>query len=361
MERIRWEMYPVVADHERGRAWLQLQANLQLASKTIDAYGRGLDDFLRFCAAQGIVADEVSRGEVALYVADLARRPHRRGARIVHADSRAGLANATMQQRITVVRLFCDYLVESGHRADNPVGRGRYVPGKGFGGMRSRGLLPRYRRLPWIPDDTEWLALVRSLRHESLRNRLMLLLAYDGALRRQELVTLRLGDCDFSYRQITVASEHAKNRQTRVVGYGEVAGRFLAQYLEQRRTLTTAGGAVFVSESRRNHGQPLSLVTWSKVVEGMAQRCDLPRFTTHTPRHLRLTHLARAGMDLHQIALYAGHKSLETTMQYIHLSGVELTESVRKSLAGFEGWLTATLGLPSVAGDRGGLYEEEGR
>src|SRR5258707_4400597 len=185
-------MYPVVADHERGRAWLQLQANLQLASKTIDAYGRGLDDFLRFCAAQGIVADEVSGGEVALYVADLARRPHRRGARIVHADSRAGLANATMQQRITVVRLFCDYLVESGHRADNPVGRGRYVPGKGFGGMRSRGLLPRYRRLPWIPDDTQWLAPSPALRPASPRNRVMLLPPYGRAIRPRATATLRL-------------------------------------------------------------------------------------------------------------------------------------------------------------------------
>jgi len=48
-------------------------------------------------------------------------------------------------------------------------------------------------------------------------------------------------------------------------------------------------------------------------------------------------------MDLHQIATYAGHKSLSTTMLYIHLSGVELTEAVSRSLAGFERWMETIL------------------
>jgi integrase/recombinase XerD len=49
-------------------------------------------------------------------------------------------------------------------------------------------------------------------------------------------------------------------------------------------------------------------------------------------------------MDLHQIATYAGHRSLETTMRYIHLSGVELTEAVTRSLEGFEHWIELILG-----------------
>jgi integrase/recombinase XerD len=46
---------------------------------------------------------------------------------------------------------------------------------------------------------------------------------------------------------------------------------------------------------------------------------------------------------LHQIATYAGHTSLNTTMLYIHLSGAELTEAVSRSLAGFEQWITLIL------------------
>ncbi len=54
--------------------------------------------------------------------------------------------------------------------------------------------------------------------------------------------------------------------------------------------------------------------------------------------------MARAHLDLHQIALYAGHASLQTSMLYIHLSGVELTEAVSRSLASFERWIEMILG-----------------
>jgi hypothetical protein len=56
--------------------------------------------------------------------------------------------------------------------------------------------------------------------------------------------------------------------------------------------------------------------------------------------------MARAKMDLNQIAAYAGHRSIQTSMQYIHLSGVELTEAVTRSLATFEQWIALVLGEP---------------
>ena len=65
---------------------------------------------------------------------ELATRPHRRGANVVALDSGAGLSNATLQQRLVPVRLFYDFLIEEGLRDSNPVGRGRYTPGRQFGG-----------------------------------------------------------------------------------------------------------------------------------------------------------------------------------------------------------------------------------
>jgi integrase/recombinase XerD len=343
MSPVRWDLYPLVEASALPRTWLQLQSHLQLAPNTVDAYGRCLNDFLAFCQRAGIVPEAITRDQVALYVQDLAHRPNPKGANILSLQSGRGLSNATMQQRITVLRLFCDSLVEQQLRQDNPVGRGHYVPGKAFGGMRDRGLLPHYHKLPWIPSDSQWQHLLRRLTEEPLRNQVLLLLAYDGALRREELVTLEIGDFDFAYRQIRIRAEHAKNRRERVVGYGQVTSRLLEAYLHHRRALSATGGPLFLSESHRNTACPLALVTWSKIVQKLAQRVGLPQFTTHTPRHLRLTHMARAHMDLHQIALYAGHASLQTSMLYIHLSGVELTEAVSRSLAGFEQWIEVSL------------------
>ncbi len=344
MSEIRWELYPLVAASERSRAWLQLQSHLQLAPKTLDAYGRSLNDFLAFCQREAIVPETITREQVALYVQDLAHRPNPKGAKLLSIESGRGLSNSTMQQRITVLRLFCDSLVERQFRQDNPVGRGHYVAGHAFGGARARGLLPRYQKLPWLPSDEQWQHVLHHLAGERLRNQVMLLMAYDGALRREELVRLEVSDFDFAYQQIRVRAEHAKNGCERIVGYGKATSRLLQAYLRQRRALSDKRGPLFLSESHRNASTPLALVTWSKIVQKLAQRAALPRFTTHTPRHLRLTHMARARLDLHQIATYAGHKSLTTTMLYIHLSGVELTEAVTRSLAGFEHWIEEILG-----------------
>jgi integrase/recombinase XerD len=344
MDEIRWEMYPLVAASERSRTWLQLQSHLQLAPKTIDAYGRSLNDFLDFCQRSGVIPEAITHEQVTLYVHDLAHRPNPKGAKVLSIENGRGLSNSTMQQRITVLRLFCDSLVEHHLRQDNPVGRGHYVPGKAFGGVRDRRLLPHYHKLPWLPSDEKWQTLLRSLKGKFLRNQVMMLLAYDGALRREELVTLETRDFDFAYRQIRVRAEHAKNGRERVVGYGKVTSRFLEAYLQRRKALSPKRGPLFLSESHRNASHPLALVSWSKIVQKLALGVDLPQFTTHTPRHLRLTHMARAHMDLHQIATYAGHSSLQTTMLYIHVSGVELTEAVSRSLAGFEQWMELILG-----------------
>ncbi len=128
MTEVRWEMYPLVTQNEITQKWLRIQGNLQLAPKTIDAYGRSLNDFLAFCERQNVVPEKVTREHIALYVHDLATRPNPKGANILHLESGAGLANSTMHLRITVVRLFCEYLVEMQIRPDTPVGRGHYVP-----------------------------------------------------------------------------------------------------------------------------------------------------------------------------------------------------------------------------------------
>ena len=95
MSEIRWELYPLVAVHERSRAWLQLQSHLQLAPTTLDAYGRSLNDFLAFCQRCEIVPETITREQVALYVQDLAHRPNPKGAKVLSIEGGRGLSNST--------------------------------------------------------------------------------------------------------------------------------------------------------------------------------------------------------------------------------------------------------------------------
>ena len=115
--------------------------------------------------------------------------------------------------------------------------------------------------------------------------------------------------------------------------YSASTGVLLADYLQHRSTLSRARGPLFLSESRRNYAEPLTLWTWSKVVRRVALAAEVPRFSTHTTRHLCLTDLARMGWELHAIATFAGHQSTETTLRYIHLSGRELSTKLNRSMA----------------------------
>lgn len=338
MSDISWHRYPLITHSALAKKWLQIQSNLGLAPNTVEAYGRALEDFYSFCRQIAIEPKLAKREHIAAYIRDLMTRPQSRSSRAGILDSSSGLSNATIQQRLTAVRLFYDFLMEEGLREQNPVGRGRYTPGKGFGGQRGHGLVPRLQKMPWIPNDAEWKRILEASRTESLRNRLMLALSYDAALRREELCNLQTGDIDPSNRLLHLRAENTKSRQGRVVPYSVLTDDLYRAYLEHRRNLSRSRGPLFLSESRRNFGQPISIWTWSKVIRGISTRSELDQFSTHTPRHLCLTDLARANWDIHEIATFAGHRSIQTTLLYIHLSGRELALKLEQGMAAIHSW-----------------------
>lgn len=200
-----------------------------------------------------------------------------------------------------------------------------------------------------IPGEQEWLHILEVARQEPIRNRVMLALAYDAALRREELCSLRTDDLDPAHRTLRVRAETTKNRLERVVPYSASTGVLMSAYLAHRATISRARGPLFLSESRRNYAQPLSLWTWSKVVRRIAVTADVPRFSTHTTRHLCLTDLARMGWELHMIASFAGHRHTDSTLQYIHLSGRDLADKLARGMEHIHAWRIQALTSPNAA------------
>ena len=64
----------------------------------------------------------------------------------------------------------------------------------------------------------------------------------------------------------------------------------------------------------------------------IALAADVPKFSTHTTRHLCLTDLARMGWELHTIATFAGHRHTDSTLRYIHLSGRDVADKFGHSM-----------------------------
>jgi integrase/recombinase XerD len=314
---ISFAKYPSVFLHHRAHEWLVMRAQFGLALNTIDAYARGLSSYFAFSKKENITPELSSRADIA---------------RWINEERERGIANATLILRLTALRLFFDYLVEENDRPTNPVFRGGALRGYGSAVFRGPGPIRRVRKLPWIPTDEEWQRILDVTASDSLRDRTMLALAYDGALRREELCSAGVSDLDFPRRLLNIRAETTKTKCGRVVPYSPATSALLCQYLNRRRSMRVEPDALFLSESSRNRAVPITRYTWTKVVKGIADRSKLPQLTTHTIRHLRLTDLARVGLDIHEIATIAGHRVLQSTHIYIHLSARDLMQAVEKTM-----------------------------
>jgi integrase len=343
---VRWALYPRVADQAVTRSFIQATA-WDGAPKTVDAYARNLEDLLRFFGAVpiGRVVDATPE-DLQAYVHDLRTRPpaarRAAGAPIRHLQGGTYLAPATIQQRVVTARLFYEYLIYGGYRQErlNPLRRGAH--GDGHHQLHRGAVRRPPTRLPWIPTDAQWERIVRYLAQQpSRRDLCLVLLAYEGALRRQEVVQLRLDDLDWGAGLLTIRPELSKTGLQRTVTFSAVTATLLERYLATERALLLAAyggdpaGPLFLSVSGRNPGAPLVSGAFNDIVERVRAALGLPQLRTHTFRHLRCTVLRRCGVDQQDIARYAGHASVASTQLYLHLAPSVLARSIATATAPF--------------------------
>ena len=186
----------------------------------------------------------------------------------------------------------------------------RRRPGRTPGGAP---LIRRHRRLPWIPTEEQWLALLQVMQQTSTRTRLMFAMSYDAALRQQELVTLDTTDIDPAHRLIRIRAEHAKNRCERVVPYTASTGQLYSSTFRDDAPSAALGVRCFYpcriatpaersASGRGPRPSPGSLASLacSALPPTRFATCASP--ISHEP------------LDIHEIATFAGHRSLASTL-----------------------------------------------
>ena len=63
---------------------------------------------------------------------------------------------------------------------------------------------------------------------------------------------------------------------------------------------------------------------------GAKKRADLPNIQPYDLRHTAITRLIRAGVPLPAVQKWAGHRSINTTLTYVHMDQSDLEEAARK-------------------------------
>jgi len=277
-----------VGQQEIAAFFARLKNERRLSPHTLSAYQRDLNALLGFCEREQIASfAALDSFVVRRFAADAHRR---------------GLGPRSVARRLSAVRTFLSYLVETGVIKANSAVHVQAPKAP--------------RRLPATLDADQVASLLAISGEEplTLRDRAILELFYSSGLRLAELVGLDLGDVDAADRTVRVLGKGSK---TRVVPVGKQALAALHDWLQVRPELARHGElALFVTR----RGERVSARAVQLRVNEWARRQGAPTGVhPHMLRHSFATHVLESSGDLRAVQEMLGHASLSTTQIYTHL------------------------------------------
>jgi len=154
--------------------------------------------------------------------------------------------------------------------------------------------------------------------NRGFRNRIILEILYDTAVRRAELGHIKLQDLDLESGFIHIRS--GKGNKDRVVPLSKRVCELTQNYILMVRPL-------FLSSNKSDY---LILNRWGQEMQGhsilnVIYRCVQlsglkKNISTHTFRHTCVTHMLRNGAPIRHLQEMLGHESLESTQVYTHVT-----------------------------------------
>ncbi len=217
------------------------------------------------------------------------------------------LSIRTQAQRLGVIKGFTRYLKDKDYLLHDP-GQTLQLPKKP-------------RRLPKVilsvMEVKKLLSAPDMRTNRGYRNRIVLELLYDTAIRRAEVAGIRLADLDLAAGYILI---HGKGDKDRVVPVSLRVCELVQNYILMVRPS-------WVGEQDPGY---LILNRWGSQMNGngiwaVVKRCAhlagiKKNVTTHTFRHTCATHMLKNGAPVRHLQEMLGHESLESTQIYTHVT-----------------------------------------
>jgi len=173
------------------------------------------------------------------------------------------------------------------------------------------------RRLPMVLTKEEVKKILNAIKNP--KHRLLVEFMYGCGLRVSEVVRLKVNDIDFNERILRV--KQGKNRKDRLVKIPQRVIESLNSYLPRGRI---GIDYVFPGQKKKHH---LSTKSVDKIVKKAVRLVGVNKeVSCHTFRHSFATHLLENGVDIRIIQMLLGHKRLDTTQIYTHVSTRQLKE-----------------------------------
>ena len=256
------------------------------SASTVRAYIRTVENFAQYFKSR---PDRLGPEQIRQYQAHLFR------------DRK--LAANTVGQRVAALRFF-------------------YIKTLGREWNLDRAPYPkRPRRLPNILSTQQVARLINAA--DSAFHRMIVMTLYATGVRRLELTQLEIHDIDSE--RMVVHVRNGKGGKDRDVMLSEELLVALRQYLRGLRRKPERW--LFPGGAWHTGNYPISTSTVWNACHYAAQRAGITKpVHPHILRHCFATHLLEAGADLRTIQMLLGHRDLEETARYLHLSARQISD-----------------------------------
>ncbi|MBU0529844.1 site-specific integrase [bacterium] len=169
--------------------------------------------------------------------------------------------------------------------------------------------------LPVVLSKTEIIKILQAT--NNLKHKTILLLIYSAGLRLGELINLKLGDLNSESMKIHV--QQGKGKKDRYVMLSENVLEVVRKYYQ------TYKPKEYIIEGQK--GWKYSPKSVQSIFKAVLKKAKIKKkASVHTLRHSFATHLLDDGTDIRYIQELLGHKRLETTQIYTHVSSYSINK-----------------------------------
>lgn len=269
-----------------------------LASLSVQSYKADLKGFFFYLTKHGKNnVDQIKREDILSYLEIMYRK---------------GYASRTTARKISCIKTFFRYLLETGQILNNPT--------EHIDSPKLAKRIPQYLE----QDEVEkLLSAVDQSTFEGKRNSTMLELLYATGLRVSELVNLETYRVDLELGCVTVMGKGSRERVTPI---GTPAAKALLAYLDTARPSligSRRSEALFVTR----RGKPMTRQAFWKIIKKTAISAGIfKEISPHTLRHSFATHMVQNDADLRSVQAMLGHVDISTTEIYTHVAKKRLKQ-----------------------------------
>ncbi len=266
---------------------------------TVENYKRDLEEFL--IINNGKDLKQITKIEIKTYLKELFDKDN---------------VSSTVSRKISTLKSFYKYLKMFNKIEINPMSNIKYP--------KKEKNLPKFIQY----NELEEILEISKSGNYGIRNNLIIELMYSTGVRVSELINIKLNDIDMENKKIRILG---KGSYERFVFFGEYTFNALKKYTNTlRKELLKGKTSEYLLLNK--DGNQITTRGIAKIISQIIDKTAVKtKISPHTLRHTFATHLLDNGCDLRSVQEMLGHKNINSTEVYTHVTSERLKSVYFKS------------------------------